>query len=231
MLDLTRVDRRAVVSAIAGVATRFLCPAALLLVVATGTVFAQRAPDSPPTNPQVLWINPLALLPGDPSVTTSFNAVSSGIGGGLSGLVIHSSTTGSQASNGGNKVVETGLEVPLGYLLQGVRVCYESTSAETSIVQIRLAQLQDPPSKAIVLLDDGTSQPAPGPACVNSTRTSIDPSAGAVFLSLRLTFESTRDRIVVRGLGLLTSTGSEVKATGTDPTDRDQDHAQSARRQ
>ena len=30
-----------------------------------------------------MWINHLVFLPGDPSVTTSFNAVSPGVGGGL----------------------------------------------------------------------------------------------------------------------------------------------------
>src|SRR6266581_9723995 len=43
---------------------------------------------------------------------TSFNAVSSGVGGGLSGLIIMSNTTGDTATGGGNKVVEKGLQVP-----------------------------------------------------------------------------------------------------------------------
>ena len=56
----------------------------------------------------VMWINHLDFLAGDPSVTTSFNAVNSGIGGGLSGLVITSTTTGEDAVGGGNKVIERG---------------------------------------------------------------------------------------------------------------------------
>ena len=59
-----------------------------------------------PEGPKVMWINHLALLPGDPSVTTSFNATSSGVGSGLSGLVIQSNTVGDTAPGGGNKVVE-----------------------------------------------------------------------------------------------------------------------------
>ena len=42
----------------------------------------------------LMWINHFDLLPGDPSVFTSFNAISSGVGGGLTGLVIQYDTTG-----------------------------------------------------------------------------------------------------------------------------------------
>src|SRR4030095_548943 len=45
----------------------------------------------------VMWVNLFDLLPGDPSVTTSFNAVISGVGSVLTGLVIQSSTTGDTA--------------------------------------------------------------------------------------------------------------------------------------
>jgi hypothetical protein len=56
-----------------------------------------------------------------------------------------------------------------------------------------------------VLLDDGTDLTNPGPVCVNSSATSIDPNPGALLLSLRVNFGNTADRIVVRGLGLLLS--------------------------
>src|SRR5262249_47193814 len=68
---------------------------------------------------RTMWINHMDLVPGDPSVLTSFNAVNSGVGGGLSGLIIMSSTTGDTATGGGNKVVEKGLQVPPGYLITG----------------------------------------------------------------------------------------------------------------
>src|SRR5215216_5017573 len=61
---------------------------------------------------RTMWINHLDLLPGDPSVTTSFNAINSGVGSGLSGLIIQSNTVGEIAPGGGNKVVETALEIP-----------------------------------------------------------------------------------------------------------------------
>jgi len=153
--------------------------------------------------PIVMWINHLDLLPGDFSVTTSFNLVSSGVGGGsLSGLEIRSSTTGAIAQGGGGKGVSMGLEVPPGFLIKGVRVCYQLSNARSFISQIRLAQLQIPPSTALVILDDPTDLIAPGPICVNSNSTTVDPSAGAVSLDFFVNFGNTSDEIVIRGVGL-----------------------------
>ena len=151
---------------------------------------------------QLMWINHFALLPGDDSVKTTFNAVSSGVGGGLTGLVITSTTTGETGTSGGNKVVHMAVEVPPGYMVNGVRIGYELTSAASFISQIRLAQVQDPPQTAIVLLDDGTDQTDVGPTDVDSELTAIDPAAGPLLLSLRTNFGDTADKIVVRSLGL-----------------------------
>jgi hypothetical protein len=157
---------------------------------------------------QLMWIDHLGFLAGDPSVNVSFNAVSSGVGGGLTGLAIDSSTTGEDAEGGGNKVVETGLSVPPGYLVKGVRVCYETRASSPDtpsfISQIRLAQVQDPPGTALVLLDDGTDLTALGPVCTDSAALAdpIHPAAGALLLALRVNFASTDDRIVVRGVAL-----------------------------
>lgn len=150
----------------------------------------------------IMWVNHFDLLPGDPSVKTSFNAVSSGVGGGLTALVIESTTTGENAQNGGNKVVHMGLQVPPGYSIRGVRVCYELSNKRSFISQIRLAQVQTPPQTAIVLLDDGTDQTHSGPICVDSAATSVDPAAGEVILSLRVNFGNTADKIAVRAVGL-----------------------------
>lgn len=151
---------------------------------------------------QVLWIDHFDLSPGDPTVSTSSNAVSSGVGGGLTGLVIRSTTTGSVAKNGGNKVVQTAVEVPLGFTVIGVRVCYELTSSRSFITQIRLSQVQNPPSSAAVHLDDATQHTAVGPVCVESTPTSIDPQVGPLLLDLRLNYGNVADEIVIRGVGL-----------------------------
>ena len=156
-----------------------------------------------------MWINHLDFLAGDPSVLVSFNAVNSGVGGGLSGLVVQSTTTGEEAAGGGNKVVQKALVVPPGFLVDSVRVCYEyevnDLQAPSFISQVRLAQVQDPPATALVLLDDGTDLVDSGPVCVDSAGPfsgPIDPSAGALLLSLRLNFGDTSDVIVVRGVAL-----------------------------
>jgi hypothetical protein len=151
----------------------------------------------------VMWIDHLSLLAGDPSVQVSFNAISSGVGSGLSGLVIQSTTIGDTGASGGNKIVWTALEVPPGFKVTGVRVCYENSNRRTFIDQVRLAQVQNPPSSALVLLDDPTHLNHAGPICVDSASASpIDPQAGALLLDLRVNFENTADKIVVRGLGL-----------------------------
>src|SRR5215510_10519622 len=133
----------------------------------------QKAPSKPSDKRIIMWVNHFDLLPGDPSVKTSFNAVSSGVGGGLTALVIQSTTTGEIAQGGGNKVVHMGLEVPPGYSIRGVRVCYELSNKRSFISQIRLSQVQTPPQTALVLLDDGTDQTNPGPICVDSAATNV----------------------------------------------------------
>lgn len=153
----------------------------------------------------VLWLDHLGLLPGDPSVQTSFNAVNSGVGGGLSGLLISSTTEGENAQGGGNKVVEMGVSVPPWYLVTGVRLCYELTDQNSHVSQIRIAQLQNPPSSALVLLDDGTNLMDMGPVCVNSASLAaspINPANGALRLSFRVNFGDINDKILIRGVGL-----------------------------
>ncbi len=166
-------------------------------------MFQARSTRPQPSSPTVMWINHLAFLAGDPSVAVSYNAVNSGVGSGLSGLIITSSSTGDQAKDGGNKVVETGVQAPPSYIITGVRVCYELSNPRSYISQVRLAQVQNPPSSALVRLDDATALNASGPVCVTSAATSVDPSQGEVLLSLRVNFGDTSDRIVLRAVGLL----------------------------
>lgn len=157
---------------------------------------------------RVLWLDHFGLLPGDSDLTTSHRSTTScpGFTSCLTGLVIESSTTGDHFAAGGNKVVHMAAGVPPGFDVTGVRVCYELSNPASFITQVRLAQVQDPPDSALVLLDDGTDLTDAGPACVDSEPPflgSIDPEAGSLLVSLRLNYGSTTDRIVVRGLGLL----------------------------
>ena len=52
---------------------------------------------------QLMWTDHLGFLAGDPSVNVSFNAVNSGVGGDLAGLIIQSTTTGEDADGGGRR--------------------------------------------------------------------------------------------------------------------------------
>ena len=152
---------------------------------------------------EVVWLDHYALLPGDDTVQVTHASTSSGVGGGLSALVVRSTTTGEVDGMGGNKVVHMAVQVPPRHSVVGVRVGYELTNSRSHISQIRLAQVQDPPKTALVLLDDGTDQTDMGPVYVDSTETSIDPSDGPLILSLRVNFGDTADRIAIRGVGLV----------------------------
>jgi hypothetical protein len=158
---------------------------------------------------RVQWVNHFDLLSGDPSVTlTSSLSTNSGVGGGLTALVITSNTTGDRDSFNGNRVVQMALELQPKTRIVGVRLCYELSDPGPSgsyIEQIRLAQIQDPPSSANVLLDDATVQDASGPTCVNSALASpaIKAKNGSVLLSLRVNFSNSSDKIAVRAVGLL----------------------------
>ena len=159
-------------------------------------------PQSAMAASEVMWINHLDFLPGDPSVETSFNAVSAA--GGLSGLQITSTTVGNTAQPAGNKVVEKGIQVPPGYLVTGVRVCYSLTNSRSFIDQTRIAQLQNPPSTALVLVDDGTDLNSIGPVCVDNASlfSPANQNNGALRLSFRVNFGDVNDLIVLLGVGL-----------------------------
>lgn len=170
-----------------------------LTLSVVGGVYSKTASAASP----IQWVNHFDLLSGDPSVvSTSANSTTSGVGNGLTGLVITSSTQGESDSLGGNKVVHMALDLPRKTKIEGVRVCYELTSSRSFISQIRLAQVQDPPSSALVLLDDGTDLVDPGPICLDSAPTLIRSRNGSVLLSLRVNFGDVNDKIVIRALGL-----------------------------
>ena len=144
----------------------------------------------------LMWINHLGFLPGDPSVQVSFNAIQD------LGLTITSTSLGDTAPGGGNKGIETAVQVPPDYIIKGVRVCYNYVGQGSFITQIRLAQTQNPPTFAYVRLDDAKDQTAPGPICVNSTETTVNPAQGPVLLNFRLNFLDLRDEIKLLGTGL-----------------------------
>ncbi len=179
----------------------------LFLILAGLLVFPQalKAQDG-----KVMWINHLDFLPGDPTVVTSFNAYTKPPGiepTSASGLYITSTTSGGIGEGGGIKVIEKGVQVPPWYLVTGVRLCYELTSAGSYISQITLMQLQSPGAVSPELLDT-TARQSTDAVCVDSAAPPppIDPSYplnyGALRLSLGLQFSNTTDAIVIRGVGL-----------------------------
>ncbi len=151
------------------------------------------------------WVDQLALLPGNNVLTAVYDSD-------LAGLKITSSDTGDVGPVG------MGLQVPPNFEVMGVRVCYEvhnTTGSLTFITEISISQVQNPPTSTLVLLlDDKTDQPSPGPVCVETTPAAklvphILPSQGALLLNLQLHFASTDDYIVIRGLAL------KLKVKGT----------------
>lgn len=88
----------------------------------------------------VMWIDHLSLLAENPSVQVSFNAVSSGVGSGLSGLVVQSTTIGDTAAGGQQGCLDSTRGAPR-FKVTGVRVCYENSNPRTFIDQVRLAQV------------------------------------------------------------------------------------------
>lgn len=142
------------------------------------------------------WINHLDFLPGS-DVDTKFDIVS--VRGG--GLAITPAAATPLSS-----FVQQGLQVPAGYLVNGVRVCYAQTG-DSYIDRVTLLQLQDPPTGVDSVLDDeitfnGTD---PGPVCMNTApQRPFDPNAGALSLRLGVDFVDDTDSIVILGVGLLT---------------------------
>ncbi|MBI2078943.1 MAG: hypothetical protein HYT80_11335 [Euryarchaeota archaeon] len=171
-----------------------------LLAVAVVGSLVGAAP--PARRPGIVWLNHFDLLPGSADVTTSYDATSAAVVGGLTALVIQSTTLGDWGSSGGIKVVHMGVSAPPNTIVKGVRLCYELSSSAAFVTQIRLAQVQDPPQFALVMLDDGTDLTAPGPVCVDSAETTVDAAAGALLLDLRVNFDDTSEAIAIRGVGL-----------------------------
>jgi hypothetical protein len=159
-------------------------------------------------NGHVMWLNHFDLVSGKPAeLATTSDSTTSGVGAGLTGLVIQSGVTGTPGDvfiDTGNKVVQMALDLPKETKITGVRVCYENSASTSFISQVRLAQIQDPPSSAVVMLDDATDLNAVGPVCVNSAITSkaIKSKNGPVLLSLRVNMANAIDKIVIRGLGV-----------------------------
>ncbi|MBZ0298124.1 MAG: collagen-like protein [Anaerolineae bacterium] len=85
--------------------------------------------------------------------------------------------------------------------IKKVIVCYDLSSANSFISQVRLSEETLPPS-ALVKHDDPTDLTSTDPVCAESVVNNYQPN-GAVTLSLRLNFASTADRIDIGAIGLV----------------------------
>src|SRR5215831_3442941 len=146
--------------------------------------------------PGLMWINPLELTLGFSSTST---AVLDLVGSGTQqGLVVTS--TGLTAD-----VLQTGLQVPLGFAITGVRVCYASGATGSFVNAAQLVEFTVPPTlPGATPLNDVLSSPGNATTtCADTTSAvSVDPSAGGpVYLSLGLTF-TANEALVIRGVGL-----------------------------
>lgn len=180
----------------------------------------------------VYWLNHLDFLPGDETVQVDYQSVQCPGTFGLAGLAITSTTLGDQGPSNENKVIEKGVPIPPDFLVNGVRVCYVTTSSSSFITQVRLCQLGSPPGFCVVQLDDGTDLIDPGPVCVDSATPfsgAIDPNPedpgleGALRLSLRVNFGDLGDTICLQGIGLIGTSPEKGKAQCLDGIDNDGD--------
>lgn len=143
----------------------------------------------------LLWINHLGLM-ADPADLLSVSQASAPLGG-PSGLFIQS------AAGAVDKGLEVGLQVPPGYRITKVNVCYQlSSPATSSISHINLSQLTTAATAANVLTDI-VPKTSPSATCVDSAAalTPVDPINGPVRLNIGVTL-GAGNQIVIRAIGL-----------------------------
>ncbi|MGR8933410.1 MAG: hypothetical protein ACU837_03370 [Gammaproteobacteria bacterium] len=168
--------------------------------------FAAHA-DKSKNHGHIMWLNHFDLLSGNPDdLTTTAYSTSSGVGSGLTGLVISSLSPGEvfPSPDDGGKFVHMALDLPKETKITGVRVCYEYSNPASFISQILLEQVANPPDYADVLLNDDTDLTDAGPVCVDSQQLAKAARAekGPILVSLRVNTAAPEDKIVIRGLGV-----------------------------
>lgn len=142
----------------------------------------------------LLWISHLDARPREAHglVTSDGTPI-----GATSGLVIRPTTTGV------DRVLEQGLQVPPGFAIKKVALCYQVSNPASYITHIKLTRLTGADSFSEVLNDpdDKTSTSA---TCIDSTEASapVDPSQGPVRLNLGVTFTNATHLIMIRAIGL-----------------------------
>jgi hypothetical protein len=145
--------------------------------------------------PNLLWINHLGFS-ADPNTRLSASFAGNPLGG-FGGLLIRAVFPIADQS------LVTGLQVPPGYNVTKVRLCYQLSSAASFITHIKIVQLTTA-STGIEGLADLGDQTNVSPLCVDSARAAlpINPANGPLRLDLGVTIADPEDLIVIRAVGL-----------------------------
>ena len=142
----------------------------------------------------LLWISHLDARPREAHGLTTSNGTPIGA---TSGFVIRPTTTGV------DRVLEQGLQVPPGFAIKRIAICYQASNLASFISHIKLTQLTGPDSFSEVFNDPG-DKTSTSATCVDSMEAPalVDPNQGPVRLNLGVTFTSTADLIMIRAIGL-----------------------------
>jgi hypothetical protein len=152
-------------------------------------VIGKTGPVALAKQPALMWINPLDLHATLGTLTLA--------PGNNPGLVL---TT--PLSTGDNLLV--GLQVPPGFAVTGVRICYEPGAQLSSVGGVTLFQHSVPPTvPATVLLQETFVLVNNTPLCVDTTTAvSVDPrESGPLFLRMTIHYIAA-ESITIRGVGL-----------------------------
>jgi hypothetical protein len=145
--------------------------------------------------PHLLWINHLGFSV-DPATRLSASFAGTPLGG-FGGLLIRA------VFPVADQTLAAGLQLPPGYNVTRVRLCYQLSSAASFITHIKILQLATAGS-GIEVLTDLADQTSLNPVCVDSTPAAapISTANGPLRLDLGLTMGNPEDLIVIRAVGL-----------------------------
>jgi hypothetical protein len=125
---------------------------------------------------------------------------------GTSTLALDPAGPGLLVTGVADDVLQVGLQVPLGFVIAEVKVCYVAGASGAFINGVSLSQYAVPPTVPPTVLNAPFVPPGPPAAgtltCIDATPAGpVDPSSGPVYLSLSIDFPAA-DAIAIRGIGL-----------------------------
>jgi hypothetical protein len=144
--------------------------------------------------PQLVWISHLDARPREAHGLVTSNGTPIGT---TSGFVIR------PVALGVDRVLEQGLQVPPGFAIKKIALCYQASSAASYITHLKLTQMATPDAYSDVLNDPVDMASTLG-VCVDSMDAplAIDPARGPVRLNIGVTFTDLTHMIMIRAIGL-----------------------------